>query len=69
MAIRRGEYKVVCDSCGAVFLASRTRMRWDNFRVCIQSCYETRNPQDMPPPLIKPKIVPNPRVAPPVINS
>lgn len=58
----KGEYKVMCDICGSVRYASETTLNWKGERVCKDTCYEERNPQEMP--IILPKeqrAVPNPR--------
>ena len=49
----KGEYKVMCDICGSVRYASQTRMNWKGERVCSDTCWEPRNPQEMP--IIVPK--------------
>jgi len=41
----KGEWKVLCDSCGKEFLASELRQRWDGFMVCTRD-WEPRQPQD-----------------------
>ena len=43
----KGEYKVMCDICGSVRYASQTRMNWKGERVCSDTCWEPRNPQEM----------------------
>ncbi len=38
-------YRVYCDICGMMYLASETKMNWRNQRVCFED-YETRSPQE-----------------------
>ena len=58
----RGEYKVMCDICGEVRYASQTRMNWKGERVCSDTCWEPRNPQEMAIKVPKEeRAVPNPR--------
>jgi len=44
MAYKPGDYKVVCDICGLVFLRSQCRKNWKNQVVCIAD-YEPKHPQ------------------------
>jgi len=43
---RPGDYYVICDECGFKKRASETRQRWDKRRVCSDTCWEPRHPQD-----------------------
>ena len=41
-----GNYKMVCDLCGQVRMASEIKKTWDNFFVCADTCWQPRHPQD-----------------------
>ena len=41
-----GDNWVVCDRCGFERRASATQEEWNGLRVCSDSCYEPRHPQD-----------------------
>ena len=58
----KGEYKVMCDIGGSVRYASQTRMNWKGERVCSDTWWEPRNPQEMPIRIPKEdRSVPDPR--------
>ena len=40
-----GDHWVICDVCGFKYRSSRTRVRWDNLRVCTAD-WEPRHPQE-----------------------
>ena len=45
----KGDHNVICDVCGFKVKSSKTRKRWDGMIVCLND-YETRHPNDFPPP-------------------
>lgn len=42
---KSGDWLVICDSCAQKIKASKTKERWDGFRVCPE-CWEPRHPID-----------------------
>lgn len=40
-----GDWNIICDVCSLKLKASKTKQRWDGFRVC-PDCFETRHPMD-----------------------
>ena len=42
---KSGDWLVICDVCSVKVNASKTRKRWDGFKVCFD-CFENRHPQD-----------------------
>ncbi len=42
---KSGDWLVICDSCSAKIKASKSKERWDGFRVC-PDCWEPRHPID-----------------------
>lgn len=42
---KSGDWLVVCDSCSKKIKASKSKERWDGFRVCSE-CWEPRHPMD-----------------------
>lgn len=42
---KSGDWLVICDSCAKKLKASKTKERWDGFRVCSE-CWEPRHPVD-----------------------
>jgi len=42
---KSGDWLVICDSCAQKIKASKTKERWDGFRVCPE-CWEPRHPMD-----------------------
>lgn len=40
-----GDWKAVCDRCGADFLASQLKKEWTGL-MCCSRCWEPRHPQD-----------------------
>jgi hypothetical protein len=41
----KGQWNVICDSCGWKKKSSEVRRRWDGLIVCADTCYETDHPQ------------------------
>lgn len=41
-----GDYNCICDLCGRKRKASECRLKWNNFFVCADTCWEPRHPQD-----------------------
>jgi hypothetical protein len=41
-----GDYKMVCERCGGVYLHSEMREEWTGAWVCTRGCFESRHPQD-----------------------
>lgn len=58
------DHRVICDVCGFEYMASETRMRWDNARVCMKD-WEPRHPQDFVRARRDRQAVRNPRPPPP----
>jgi len=48
----RGDYRLVCDSCGTKIWRSEARKRWDGLMVCVAD-FETRNIADFTPKMPK----------------
>jgi len=44
----RGEHAVTCDICGEIRYASQTTFNWKGERVCTDTCFEPRHPQEIP---------------------
>lgn len=42
---KSGDWLVICDSCSKKIKASKSKERWDGFRVCSE-CWEPRHPVD-----------------------
>lgn len=42
---KSGDWLVICDSCSAKIKASKSKERWDGFRVC-KDCWEPRHSLD-----------------------
>jgi hypothetical protein len=42
----KGQWNVICDRCGFKRKISEVRLEWDNLLVCIDKCWEARQPQD-----------------------
>lgn len=42
---KSGDWLVICDSCSKKIKASKSKERWDGFRVCSE-CWEPRHPMD-----------------------
>lgn len=42
---KSGDWLVICDSCSRKIKASKSKERWDGFRVCSE-CWEPRHPMD-----------------------
>ncbi len=42
---KSGDWNILCDVCALKTKASKTKERWDGFRVC-PSCFEQRHPMD-----------------------
>lgn len=52
-----GRWSALCDRCGFRFHSDELKLEWDGLRVCIDGCWEQRNPQDflrVPPEEIVP---------------
>ena len=41
-----GDWKMICDRCGATYYASEMREEWTGLWVCTRGCWEPRHPQD-----------------------
>ena len=44
---KRGSWKCCCDVCGKVFKSNQLVLRWDGARVCSETCFEIRHPQEL----------------------
>lgn len=42
---KSGDWLVICDFCSKKIKASKSKERWDGFRVCSE-CWEPRHPMD-----------------------
>jgi len=43
-----GQWNYDCQLCGRKRKSGDIRQRWDGLRVCKDTCWETRQPQDFP---------------------
>lgn len=42
----KGGWNVICDRCGSKKKNNECRMEWDNLFVCVDGCWEKRQPMD-----------------------
>jgi hypothetical protein len=61
---KAGDWWILCDVCNRKIEASKSKLRWDGFRVCADD-WETRQPQDFVKPMLDKISVPfsRPRTA------